>query len=159
MLERGISPRSLPPPEHNAHVPDLPRCIPVRRQLVWSVALATLINAPLLEVGGRLALGAPLGSGSDPGVSGYLRVALRTRVSGSFARFGCRSERCRVLDGVCVCPIVWTCKLRVHRNASRIALYAVLGCSELAYELILPLSTCGTPGARVWCVYVFFLDF
>ena len=79
VVERGISPRFLVRGSGNGH-----QC-------------ATLL------VGRRLALGAPLGSGSDPGVSGYLRVALRMRVSGSCARFGRRGERCRVLDGVCVC--------------------------------------------------------
>mmetsp|Transcript_86077 Transcript_86077/g.257994 ORF Transcript_86077/g.257994 Transcript_86077/m.257994 type:complete len:202 (+) Transcript_86077:116-721(+) len=41
-----------------------------------------------LSVGRRLALGAPSGSDSAPGVSGYLRAALRMRLSCLFARFG-----------------------------------------------------------------------
>ena len=56
----------------------------------------------LLLVGPRLALGGPLGFGSAPGFFGCLRVALRTRLSGLFARFGRVRERCRVLDAVCV---------------------------------------------------------
>ena len=103
MVERGISPRSPSHPKHNAHTSDLPHCVPARPQLVWSVDRATLTDALLLSDSPRLALGAPLGSGSAPGVSGCLRVALRTRLSELSAGFGLGSERCRVLNDVCVC--------------------------------------------------------
>ena len=81
------------------------RCILARPQLVWSVVCATLIDGLLLLVGPGLALGAPLGSGSDLGASGYLRVALRTRLSGIFAHFGRGSERFCALDAVRVCRL------------------------------------------------------
>ena len=54
-------------------------------------------------VGPRLALGAPLGSGSDTGVSGYFRVALRTSLTELSARFGRGSERFCALDAVRLC--------------------------------------------------------
>jgi hypothetical protein len=51
----------------------------------------------------RLALGAPLDYGSDTGVSGDLRIALRMSLSAEFVRYGRRSERCRVVDYGHVC--------------------------------------------------------
>lgn len=102
-LERVISRRSLLHPEHDAHVSDLLWRIPACPQLVWPVACATLIHVLLLSIGQRLVLGARVGCGSARGVSGYLRAALRTRLSGLFARFGRGSERCCVLDDVCAC--------------------------------------------------------
>eukprot|EP00966_Prymnesium_polylepis_P299132 6911828-Prymnesium_polylepis.1 len=98
-----ISSRSASPPEHIPHVSDLPRCCPARPQLVWSVARATLVDALLVSVSPRLVRGDSLGSDCDPGLSGYLRIALRMRLSALFARYGRRSERCRVIDGVRVC--------------------------------------------------------
>ena len=56
-----------------------------------------------LSVGRRLALGAPLDYGSDTGVSGDLRIALRMSLSAEFVRYGRRSERCRVVDYGHVC--------------------------------------------------------
>ena len=127
---RRIFPRSSSHPEHAAHASDLPRCIPARRQLDWSVARASLIDALHLSVGPKLALGGPLGFGSAPGRFGYLRVALRTRLSGLFARFGRVSERCRVLDAECVCVDRVLMCLRGHRNASRNASRMVRSCAQ-----------------------------
>ena len=78
----------------------------------------------------KLALGGPLGFGSAPGRFGYLRVALRTRLSGLFARFGRVSERCRVLDAECVCVDRVLMCLRGHRNASRNASRMVRSCAQ-----------------------------
>ena len=103
LVERGTSPRCSPHHEHTAHVSDLPRCCPARPQLVWSVAHATLIDVLLVSISPWLLRGSPLGYGSGLWVSGYLRVALRTRLSGLFARYGRGSERFCALDAVRVC--------------------------------------------------------
>ena len=146
---RRIFPRSSSHPEHAAHASDLPRCIPARRQLDWSVARASLIDALHLSVGPRLALRGPLGFGSAPGRFGYLRVALRTRLSGLFARFGRVSERCRVLDAECVCRRVLMC-LRGHRNASRNASNGKIVRSDWAGCFLLSIPPRGTRGRRAW---------
>ena len=48
----------------------------------------------------RCSLGLP---GSDTGVSGDLRIALRMSLSAEFVHYGRRSERCRVVDYGHVC--------------------------------------------------------
>ena len=98
-----MSPRSSPPPEHSAQVSDLPRCIPARPQLVLPRLRQRSRCALHVSVGRWLPFGAPLCSGCDPGLSGHLRAALRTRLRGHFARFGRGSARCRVLDDMRPC--------------------------------------------------------
>ena len=147
---RRIFPRSSSHPEHAAHASDLPRCIPARRQLDWSVARASLIDALHLSVGPKLALGGPLGFGSAPGRFGYLRVALRTRLSGLFARFGRVSERCRVLDAECVCRSCADVPPRAPECVQERVPNGKIVRSDWAGCFLLSIPPRGTRGRRAW---------
>ena len=119
VVERGIPPRSLPPPEHKTRT-----CLTC---LAASLRVGSSFGPWLWHMlwqwssmryfcwsaeGSRSVL--PWALAVIPGSPAYLRVALRMRVSGSCARFGRRSERCRVLDGgVCVCRSCPHARMRV----------------------------------------------
>ena len=96
----------------------------------------------------RLALGAPLDYGSDTGVSGDLRIALRMSLSAEFVRYGRRSERCRVVDygGMCVDRVrTW---LREHLNACIGMSYAGMVRPDRARWFVLYIQSCGTRRGR-----------
>mmetsp|Transcript_26866 Transcript_26866/g.72052 ORF Transcript_26866/g.72052 Transcript_26866/m.72052 type:complete len:157 (+) Transcript_26866:200-670(+) len=103
-------PEPPPPPEPVLASPPAPAPGTVARSpelhcrsSIGSWLAQTLADVPCLLVGSRLAFSGPSGSANDPGLSGQLRAAKRTRLSEHFARFGHRSERQRALDDVCVC--------------------------------------------------------